>query len=221
MNIAFLHTAQVHVETFEALVQELAPQCKRTHHVAPELFASAQTDGLMSISAQTYEILEKLQTADAVLCTCSTLGPLIDSFARTNPKVVRIDRPLMEAAVKSGPKILIRICLESTREATLALLNDCAKEAEDLTYIEVIMCDAAWPYFESGDMKAFSAEIDRATRQSIDEENTPDCIVLAQASMGIATDVLTDLGMPILSSPMLAMQRLLTVTKTSPEISSI
>ena len=50
MNIAFLHTAQVHVETFEALVQELAPQCNRTHHVAPELLASAQTDGLMSIS---------------------------------------------------------------------------------------------------------------------------------------------------------------------------
>ncbi|MDG1104417.1 MAG: hypothetical protein P8N75_13890 [Ascidiaceihabitans sp.] len=198
MNIAFLHIAQVRVETFEALVQEIAPQCNRTHHVAPELLASTQTDGLMSISAQTYEILEKLQTTVAVLCTCSTLGPLVDSFARFNPKVVRIDRPLMEAAVKSGPKILIGICLESTRDATLALLNDCAKEAEDPTSLEVIMCDAAWPYFAAGDMKAFSAEIDRAIRQSIDQENTPDCIVLTQASMGVANDVLTDLGIPIL-----------------------
>ena len=221
MNIAFLHIAQVHVETFEALVQELAPQCKRTHHVAPELLASAQTDGLMSISAQTYEILEKLQTTDAVLCTCSTLGPLIDSFAQTNPKVVRIDRPLMEAAVKSGPKILVGICLESTRDATLALLNGCAKEAEDPTSLEVIMCDAAWPYFAAGDMKAFSAEIDRAIRQSIDQENTPDCIILAQAFMGVANDVLTKFGIRILSSPMLALQRLLTVAETSPEISSI
>lgn len=220
MNIAFLHTAQVHVETFEALVQELAPQSKRTHHVAPELLASAQTDGLMSITAQTIEILEKLQTTDAVLCTCSTLGPLVDSFAQTNPNVVRIDRPLMEAAVKSGPKILVAICLESTRNATLALLNDCAKETEDPTSIEVIMCDAAWPYFEAGDMTAFSAEIDRAIRQSIDQDNTPDCIALAQASMGVATDVLRDLGIPILSSPMLAMQRLLTVANTSSEEST-
>ena len=106
MNITFLHTAQVHVETFEALVQELAPppQSKRTHHVAPEWLALAQTDGLMSITAQTSEILEKLQTTDAVLCTCSTPGPLVDSFAQTKLNVVRIDRPLMEAAVKSGPK---------------------------------------------------------------------------------------------------------------------
>jgi hypothetical protein len=211
MNIAFLYTAQVHAETFEALVQELAPQCNRTHHAALEFLASAQTDGLMSISAQTYEILEKLQTIDVVLCTCSTLGPLVDSFAQTNSKVVRIDRPLMEAPVKSGPKILVGVCFESTRDATLALLNDFVKEAEDPTSIELIMCDGAWPYFEAGDMKAFSAEIDRAIRQSIDQENTPACIVLAQASMGVANDVLTDLGIPILSSPMLALQQLLTV----------
>ena len=196
-------------------------QCNRTRHVAPELLASAQTDGLMSISAQTYEILEKLQTTDAVLYTCSALGPLVDSFAQTNPKVVRIDRPLMEAAVKSGPKILVGICLESTHDATLALLNDCAEEAEDPTSLEVIMCDAAWPYFAAGDMKAFSAEIDRAIRQSIDQENTLNCIVLAQASMGVVNHVLTVLGIPTLSSPMLALQRLLTVAKTSPEISSI
>ena len=80
----------------------------------------------------------------------------------------------------------------------MALLNDCAKEAEDPTSLEVIMCDAAWPYFAAGEMKAFSAEIDRAIRQSIDQENTPDCIVLTQASMGVANDVLTDLGIPIL-----------------------
>jgi hypothetical protein len=196
-------------------------QCNRTRHVAPELLASAQTDGLMSISAQTYEILEKLQTTDAVLYTCSALGPLVDSFAQTNPKVVRIDRPLMEAAVKSGPKILVGICLESTCDATLALLNDYANEAEVPTAIEVINCDAAWPCFEACDMKAFSAEIDRAIRQSIDQENTLNCIVLAQASMGVVNHVLTVLGIPTLSSPMLALQRLLTVAKTSPEISSI
>ena len=174
----------------------------------------------MSIPAQTYEILEKLQTTDAVLYTCSALGPLVDSFAQTNPKVVQIDRPLMEAEVKSGPKILVAIFLESTRDATLVLLDDCAKENKPPTSIEVINCDAAWPCFEACDMKAFSAEIDRAIRQTIDQENTPDYIVVAHASMSVVTDALTDLGMPILSSSMLAMQRLLTVAKTSPEIST-
>jgi hypothetical protein len=176
---------------------------------------------LTGITAQTLEILEKLQTTDAVFCTYSRLGPLINNFAQINPNVVHIDRPLMEVAVKSGPKILVAICLESTREATLALLNDRAKETEDPTSIEVIMCEAAWPYFDAGDMTAFSAEIDRAICEAIDQENTPGCIALAQASLGVATDVLTDIGMPILSSAMLAMQRLLTAAKTSPEISII
>ena len=76
MNIVFFHTAQVHVETFEALVQELAPpQCNRTRHVAPELLASAQTDGLMSISAQTYEIFEKLQTNRRSFVHLFSTGP--------------------------------------------------------------------------------------------------------------------------------------------------
>ena len=115
---------------------------------------------------------------------------------------------------------MVAIFLESTRDVTLALLNDCAKENEPPTSIEVIICDAAWHYFEAGDMAAFSAEIDRAIRQTIDQKNTPDCIVLAHASMSVVIDALTNLGMPILSSPMLAMQRLLTVAKTSLEIST-
>ena len=58
MKFAFLHTAQVHIETFEALADAIAPKTVRNHHVAPELLASAQTDGLLSITAQTSEILE-------------------------------------------------------------------------------------------------------------------------------------------------------------------
>ena len=128
MKIAFLHTAQVHIETFEALVDAIAPETVRTHHVAPELLASAQTDGLLSITAQTSEILEQLSTTGAVLCTCSTLGPLVDNFAQTHPNIVRIDRPMMEAAIETGTKIMVAICLESTRVKRGAILghrSDC------------------------------------------------------------------------------------------------
>lgn len=104
MEIAFLHTAWVHIETFEALVDAVAPRTIRNHHVAPELLASAQTDGLLSITAQPSEILKQLSTTDAVLCTYSNLGPLVDSFAQTHPNIVRIDSPTMEAAMETGRK---------------------------------------------------------------------------------------------------------------------
>ena len=112
MKIAFLHTAQVHIETFEALVDAIAPETVRTHHVAPELLASAQTDGLLSITAQTSEILEQLSITDAVLCTYSNLGPLADSFAQTHPNIVRIDSPMMEAAIETGAKLWLLFALK-------------------------------------------------------------------------------------------------------------
>lgn len=215
MKIAFLHTAQAHIETFEALVDDIAPETERTHHVAPELLASAQTDGLLSVTAQTTEILEQLSAADAVLCTCSTLGPLADRVAQTHPNIVRIDRPMMEAAIETGTQIMVAICLESTRDATLALLEDCAKENGGSASIELVLCDSAWPYFEAGDMANYSSEISKTIRQSIAANGTPDCIVLAQASMRVATDTLGDLGIPILSSPMLAAQKVLAVAISS------
>ena len=43
--IAFLHTAEVHVGTFTALVTELAPGTPTTHVVDPELLAAARAAG--------------------------------------------------------------------------------------------------------------------------------------------------------------------------------
>ena len=105
MEIAFLHTAWVHIETFEAFVDAIASKTVQNHHVAHELLASAQTDGLLSITAQTSEIIEQLSTTDAVLCTYSNLGPLVDSFAQTHPNIVRIDSPMMEAVMEAGRKL--------------------------------------------------------------------------------------------------------------------
>ena len=105
MEIAFLHTAWVHIETFEAFVDAIASKTVRNHHVAHELLASAQTDGLLSITAQTSEIIEQLSTTDAVLCTYSNLGPLVDSFAQTHPNIVRIDSPMMAAVMVAGRKL--------------------------------------------------------------------------------------------------------------------
>jgi len=111
MEIAFLHTAWVHIETFEAFVDEIASKTVRNHHVAHELLASAQTDGLLSITAQTSEIIEQLSTTDAVLCTYSNLGPLVDSFAQTHPNIVRIDSPMMEAGRKLWPLFALKVHL--------------------------------------------------------------------------------------------------------------
>ena len=48
--MAFLHTAEVHVATFEALLAD-APDVTTRHVVRPDLLALAQTQGLTAVRA--------------------------------------------------------------------------------------------------------------------------------------------------------------------------
>lgn len=159
MNIAFLHTAAVHVETFDGLLNQLGYEGKRTHRVMPELLDQARQYGLDHVSAKVEAALSELATADAVMCTCSTLGPIADVVSRTYDHVLRIDRPVMEKACGIGPDILVAICLESTQTATLDLLKACADRAGTVISPRVVLCAAAWPYFERGDYEGFSDSI--------------------------------------------------------------
>jgi hypothetical protein len=218
MKISFLHTAQVHVDTFDAILATLAPDTERTHHVAPELLARAQANGLNDIAEDTSTLLNDLSQADAVLCSCSTLGPLVDDM--NLPNVIRVDRPLMKAACEAGTNVIVAICLESTRKATLTLLDDVALENDTKITPNLVLCETAWPYFEQGDQIGFANQIAENINAEIARSGMPDCIVLAQASMRVAAEQLEGLYIPILSSPLLATQHLLRVAATSCERSS-
>ncbi|MEP2886902.1 MAG: hypothetical protein ABJP03_06785 [Lentilitoribacter sp.] len=170
-----------------------------------------------SVTEDTTELLIELTQADAVLCTCSTLGPLTDSLAKQYPDIIRVDRPLMETATAYGSNVMVAICLESTRAATLSLLADCAEQAAKPVIPNLVLCDAAWPFFERGDTRGFANQIATSIRAAINQSGRPDCIVLAQASMRTATDDLTDLDIPILSSPALAAQRVLQIATSTAE----
>ncbi|PUB17588.1 aspartate/glutamate racemase family protein [Yoonia sediminilitoris] len=204
MEIALLHTADVHVATFDALFDSLHVGANITHLVRPDLLEDARAYGLDSVQAHTIAALQTLSGADAVICTCSTLGPLADQMARDAPHILRIDRPMMETACKTGPDILVAICLESTRQSTLALLQECAAERGRAIRPQVVLCASAWACFENGDTQGYAAEIADAVRNALKSGAKPDCILLAQASMTVAEEPLADVGVPVMSSPLMA-----------------
>ena len=201
MRIAFLHTADVHVATFDAL---LPAHVTATHRVRPDLLDRARADGLASVAEETLAELDALAGADAVICTCSTLGPLADQAGARAPHIFRIDRPMMETACGHGPRIAVALCLDSTRDATLALLRDCAAGPINP---QVILCRDAWARFEAGDQAGYANAIARTIRAEMAADTG--CIVLAQASMAGAADLLADCGIPVLTSPDLAVRRAL------------
>lgn len=210
MEIALFHTGEIHVATFDQLLDDLGYSGKRTHRVREDLLAKARESGLDSARAEVLDEMRNLLSADAVLCTCSTIGPCTDEIARDHAHVIRVDRPAMEEACTHGPDVLMVICLESTRGPSLALLEATARASNTTISPRVLLCDAAWPLFERGETEAFG----RAIAEQIRMETTarmPDCIILAQASMRPAEDFLDDIGIPVISTPPIAAQRLVEI----------
>lgn len=217
MKIGFLHTADIHIAGFDALLDREAPGAERVHRVEPDWLAEARREGLTpALQDRVTAAIEGFDGADAVLCTCSTLGPFVDRV-ETGIPAVRIDRPMLERAVECGPRILVAYCLESTRAPTLVLLNACARAAGRAVEAQPVLCETAWPHFEAGDQAGFARAIAWSVFAAIEEAGTPDGVVLAQASMRAAEELLaTRLGpaVPVLSSPRAAVARTVRLAQT-------
>jgi Asp/Glu/hydantoin racemase len=201
-TIGFLHTADVHVGTFDRLVAERAPGATTVHEVRADLLDSARRHGLADPAiatgiAQSVAALET-QGADVIVCTCSTIGGLAERApATTRVPVLRIDRPMAASAVRQARRIAVVAAVESTIEPTLSLLRDEAVSAGVDVEIESLPCFDAWPLFESGDLDGYHRFI-AAHVDAIDESY--DVVVLAQATMAQAA-VLTAQPGRVRSSP--------------------
>lgn len=204
MRISCLHTAEAHVATFDALLT--AQNCRVDHVVRDDLLTRAQANGVDTIAAEVTALLSELAAADAVLCTCSTLGVIVDQVGIDH--VLRIDRPALTAAISYGPKVLLAICLESTRDASVSLLQDCAA-GQPMTP-SVVVCADAWDFFLTGDMDGYANKIAHHVKAACTADNF-DAVVLAQASMQVAAAKLNMLKVPVLTTPAMAAQATLAV----------
>lgn len=145
--------------------------------------------------------------ADAVLVTCSSIGPAARVAQQLfDMPVLRIDDAMAEAAVHEANVIGVLATLRTTLDPTLALLREKAQEAgREVTLIECL-CEDAFPAILSGDAARHDAIVGKALLEDL---QGVDLIVLAQASMARAVDSLQPgaLRVPVLSSPELAVLR--------------
>ncbi|QOD04393.1 aspartate/glutamate racemase family protein [Pseudarthrobacter sp. BIM B-2242] len=203
-TVGFLHTAQVHVETFEALSRELIPAARTVHRVDPEALELARHDGARErVRAVVAGHLSELREAgcEVVLCTCSTLGGIAEGLSEDGLDVIRIDRPMLRRAVTLGPRIGVLAALTSTVEPTTQVLAEEAAGA-DVT-VEVSVVDGAWDAFLRGDAEDYRSRVTKAARML---SSRCDVVVLAQASMEPAAALLTGLRTPVLTSPRSAVE---------------
>lgn len=179
-TLAFLHTAQANADLFEAMSRELP--LGHSHTVRADLLARAVDVGELTpdVQQETEAVLRELaQGADAVVLTCSTLGPAADAI--TDLPVMRIDRALAEAAVRAGRRIAVLCTVESTLGPTGDLFLQVA-EPEGVT-VDVRLLEGLFASFLSGDTEAyFDAIASAADGLAADY----DVIAFGQASMAPA-----------------------------------
>lgn len=205
--LALVHTVPANIETFDALIGELAPDIPIRHVMHDALLTEALAAGELTadIRRRTAEaVVEEAENGAAVvLCTCSTVGPgADDAAALTATRVMRIDRPMAEAAVRTGPRSGARIgvaaTLSTTLGPTLNLLSEAATQAGADIDLRPVVFEEARAKLMDGDMESYLSIIAEGLHRAA---KGSDVIVLAQASMAPALARCQDIEIPIMTSP--------------------
>lgn len=208
--VGFLHTSDAHVATFRALLRDVAPDVVDIHVVDKALLADARRKGVdADLRARLLYRLHELagQRANIVVCTCSTLGGHAEELSpEAAVAVLRVDRPMAEAAAAAGGRVAVVTAVESTLAPARQLIEECAAAAGTGTIVVDAPCLDAWALFEADDHDGYLRRIAQHVR-GVASQGDADVIVLAQASMAPAADHLLDLTLPVLSSPRPAVLR--------------
>ena len=203
-RVGFLHTSPVHVATFDGLVAGAGQPAETTHSVRADLLASVIKTGITpSISAEIQLELHALRDAgaDVIVCTCSSIGDVAEALS-AEVRVIRVDRPMAALVAATATNVAVVMALVSTLEPTLDLLaEEIALLGRNVT-VEAAPVLEAWPYFEAGDNDAYLKAI---VEHVVAIDSSFDTIVLAQASMAGAIDLLPDnANRTVVASPAIA-----------------
>lgn len=178
-TIACLHTAAGNVALFEAACP---PGVTLTHTLREDLLKDAEAEGGLTdaIAERTARALEALATpgVDAVLLTCSTVGPGA-ARAKAAMPVLRVDAALAEQATKSGGRVVVLCAVETTVEPSRRIFAEAA--ARHGATIDVRLVPNAWAAFRAGDPARYHAIIAEAAEAAFAEGAAE--VALAQASM--------------------------------------
>lgn len=204
--LTLFHTAPSNETLFRYLLAEMGPEIPSRHVLAADLLDRATAQGRVTPDLAT-DVKRRMRSAlddgaRMLLCTCSTLGTCADEM--NDSRVLRIDRAMAQRAVAQGGRVLVAACVASTLEPTVKLLRESAPPGQtdgptsETLQIETLLMADLWPHFQRGEREIYCQGIAGRLRE---RASGFDCIVLAQASMAEAADLLHDLPVPVLSSP--------------------
>ncbi len=208
-KLAFLHTSHVLIPLFSKLASEILPDVQTFHVTDESLIRNTIAAGHLTKNT-TRRIVNAIESAheagaDAVMVTCSSIGPGV-AVARMlfDFPVLRVDEPMAREAVRIGRTIGVAATLRTTLEPTIALVEQtAAAEGREITIVPSL-AEGAFEAVLAGNTERHDALLIESLHKL---RSQVDVIVLAQASMArVIPQLGASDGPPILSSPELAVR---------------
>lgn len=210
-TVCFFHTGAELSGRFDDLANEYIPEVEYFHAVDESVI-----DELLEVGELTPSIKRRITTqltlaeqggADVVLDTCSSTSPAVNVAREVvSIPILKIDDPMSERAVELGERIGVIATAASTLEPSTELVRTKAAEIPAERTIESTLVDDAFAARKAGDVERHDELV---TERALELADRVDVIVLAQASMShLEGDLEADTGLPVLSSPDLAMERI-------------
>jgi Asp/Glu/hydantoin racemase len=204
-KLALLHTSPVLSPLFAGLCAKWMPQTRIFHMVDESLIKNTIEAGylqkvtirrLISLIASGFDA-----GADAVLVTCSSIGPGVEiAQSLFDLPVIRVDEAMAKSAVGRGKRVGVMATLSTTLAPTADLVRRKAIEAGKNIEIVECLCEGAFEAVMAGD----AATHDRIVGDALTNRmRGMDVIVLAQASMARVLEALPPgaVNAPVLASP--------------------
>jgi len=211
-QLALIHTVTALVPIFAELTQRLLPGWETFNLVDESLLRNTIRAGVLEpvtsrrLAGYVWSAVDA--GAEAVMVTCSSLGPAVDATMPLCPvRLFRVDEAMADAALAAGRRIGVLATLTTTLQPTLDLIARRARLQHKDIALSHAVCAGAFEHLQKGERdrhdEAIAAELGRMAP-------VVDVVVLAQASMARVVDALPSgtVGVPVLSSPRLAVERL-------------
>ena len=214
-KVGMIHTVEKLIPMWEELAEEMMPGTEIIHLVDEGLLKEIVAGG--ELTEERVSRLASLASAaeasgaEAVMLTCSTIGPAVDT-AKDSLEVpfLKVDEAMADRAVQLGPRIGVIATLHTTLIPTSDLVRTRGTAQGREVQIETVLCQGAFEALGAGDTDTH----DRIVIENLKElMNRVDVVVLAQATMARVADLISEEEkiVPILSSPRLGLDRLRSV----------
>jgi len=202
-TLGLLYTAPAIVESVNKTVSEVMPSVQKfditDNRIIPVILAAGGLTSRIHRIVANYVRTAEDEGADAVLVTCSSISPCVDTarFLVSIP-VLKIDDPMTDKAVHSAARIGVVATNAATLEPTTKLLTTKAQAIGSKVQLSTELCKGAFEALSNRDTATHDRLVLDGIRRTAE---IVDLIVLAQASMARIVPQLGDnLRVPILTS---------------------